>query len=114
MDTSEKKFTKLPSKLIRDGVYRSITFTDNLMLTIFEFTNGPWERADPFHSHVHEQVTYVADGEIIFYCEDQKDQHLKAGDVYAVPSGKKHTIKVLTEKVKLVDSFTPIRQDFLK
>jgi len=44
---------------------------------------------------------------------DESDQHLKAGDMFAVPSGKKHTIKLLTKEVRLVDSFTPIREDFI-
>jgi len=35
-----------------------------------------------------------------------------AGDMFAVPPEKKHTIKLLTEKVRLVDSFNPIREDF--
>jgi hypothetical protein len=38
---------------------------------------------------------------------------LKAGDMFEVPSGKLHTIKLLTEKARLVDSFSPIREDFL-
>jgi quercetin dioxygenase-like cupin family protein len=84
------------------------------MLTIIDFTNGPWNEPEPFHSHPHEQVTYVVRGEIIFYCEDRPEQHLKSGGVFAVPSGKKHTIKALTERVRLIDAFTPLREDFLK
>jgi len=38
---------------------------------------------------------------------------LKAGDVFCVPSGKQHTIKLLSEKARLVDSFNPIREDFI-
>ncbi|MGD2034275.1 MAG: cupin domain-containing protein [Bacteroidales bacterium] len=107
-------YTQLPGKQIKEGVYRSVIFTDNLMLTIIDFTNGPWDEPEPFHSHPHEQVSYVAAGEIIFYCENRPEQHLRAGDVFAVPSGEKHTVKVLTEKVRLIDSFNPIREDFLK
>ncbi|MBN1696925.1 MAG: hypothetical protein JW881_05385 [Spirochaetales bacterium] len=32
----------------------------------------------------------------------------------AVPSGKKHTVKILTERVRLIDSFHPVRGDFLE
>ena len=114
MSDSESKYILHPARQIKEGVYRSMIYTDNLMLTIIEFTNGPWNEPEPFHSHPHEQITYVAQGEIIFFCEDRTQQHLKAGDVFAVPSGKKHTIKVLTERVRLIDSFTPLREDFLK
>ena len=113
MKLSEEMFKKHPAIEIKKGVFRSFVYTKNLMLAIIDFTNGPWEEPETPHSHVHEQVSYVAEGEIIFYCENQPDQHLKAGDVYAVPSGKKHTVKLLTKKVRLVDSFNPVREDFL-
>ena len=50
---------------------------------------------------------------IIFYCEGEPEQHLKEGDMFAVPSGKNHTIKLLTREARLIDSFNPIREDFL-
>jgi quercetin dioxygenase-like cupin family protein len=83
------------------------------MMTVIDFTNGPWSEPDPPHSHVHEQITYVAEGEIIFFCDGEPDQKLKAGDMFSVPSGKEHTIQVLTKTVKLIDGFTPLRTEFL-
>ena len=114
MSVTIPKFTQQPSQKIKEGLYRSLIYADNLMLAIIDFTNGPWEKPEPYHSHPHEQATYVAEGEIIFYCEGEKDRHLKAGEMFAVPSGKKHTVKILTERVRLIDSFSPIREDFLK
>jgi len=107
------KFDEVPYTQVKEGVKRKLMMTDNLMIVLIDFSNGPWEIPDPPHSHPHQQTSYVAEGEIIFYCEDEPEQHLKAGDMYAVPSGKKHTIKLLTEKVRLVDSFYPVREDFL-
>ncbi len=89
-------------------------YTDNLMTAVIDFTNGPWQEPEPPHSHPHEQVSYIAEGEIIFYCEDEPDRYLKTGEMFAVSSGKKHTIKVLNEKVRIVDSFTPLRDEFLE
>ena len=108
------KFDEVPYEKVRDGLERKIIHTDNLMTVLIDFTDGPWDEPEPPHSHPHEQTSYVAEGEIIFYCEGQPDQHLKAGDMFAAPSGKKHTVKLLTPNVRLVDSFTPIREDFLK
>ena len=65
------------------------------------------------HFHVHEQATYVAAGEFIFFCEGEPEQKLSAGDMFWVPSNKKHTIQLLSKKVRLIDSFNPIREDFL-
>lgn len=108
------KFDEVPYEEVKEGLRRKIIYTKNLMNVLIDFSNGPWEEPEPPHSHPHEQTSFVAEGEIIFYCEDEPDQHLKAGDMFAVPSGKKHTIKLLTKKVRLVDSFNPVREDFLK
>ena len=69
-------------------------------------------RPDPPHSHPHEQVSYVAKGEILFLMDDQGTR-LGPGDMFLVSSGKPHSIQQLTEHVRLVDCFTPIREDFL-
>jgi len=98
---------------VKAGVDRSLIHGNDLMMAVIDFTNGPWSEPDPPHSHVHEQATYVADGEIIFFCEGEPDQHLKAGDRFFVPSNKKHTIQLLSARARLVDSFNPIRQEFL-
>lgn len=102
------------TSIVRDGVSRRLIHTDNLMMAVINFDNGPWEEPEPSHSHIHEQVTYVAEGEIIFFCEGEEEKHLAAGDMFAVPSGKRHTIQLLSASAKLIDSFTPIREEFLK
>ena len=107
------KFDDVPYEKVKEGLQRKIIHTNNLMSVLIDFTDGPWEEPDPPHSHPHEQTSYVAKGEIIFYCEGEPDQHLKAGDMFAVTSGKKHTVKLLTKEVRLIDSFTPIREDFV-
>ena len=107
------KFDDVPYEKVKEGLQRKIIHTKNLMTVLIDFSNGPWDEPEPPHSHPHEQTSYVAEGEIIFYCEGEPDLHLKAGDMFAAPSGKKHTIKLLTERVRLVDSFNPIREDFL-
>ncbi len=107
------KFDKTPYEKVKEGLERKIIHTKNLMTVLIDFSNGPWEEPDPPHSHPHEQISYVAEGEIIFYCEGEPDKHLKAGDMFAVPSGKMHSVKLLTKNVRLIDSFNPVREDFL-
>jgi quercetin dioxygenase-like cupin family protein len=107
------KFDDVPYETVREGLQRKIIHTDNLMNVLIDFSDGPWEEPEPPHSHPHEQTSYVAEGEILFLCEGEPDQHLKAGDMFAVPSGRPHTIQLLTKKARLVDSFNPLREDFL-
>ncbi len=107
------KFDNVSYEVVKEGLQRKIIHTDHLMTVLIDFTNGPWSGPEPPHSHPHEQTSYIAEGEIIFYCEGEEEQHLKVGDMFAVPPDKKHTIKVLTEHARLIDSFTPLRKDFL-
>jgi quercetin dioxygenase-like cupin family protein len=107
-------FDKVPYEKVRDGLSRKIIHTDNLMSVLIDFTDGPWDNPEPYHSHPHEQTSYIASGEIMFFCEGEKEQLLKAGDMFAVPPGFKHTIQLLTREARLIDSFTPLREDFLK
>ncbi len=83
------------------------------MTVIVEFSGGPMAAPEPYHSHPHEQICYIAEGEIFYLEEGEEPVQLKAGDLFAVASGKKHAIQLLTSTAKLIDSFNPIREDFL-
>jgi quercetin dioxygenase-like cupin family protein len=106
------RYDEMPATKIRDGAERRVGHTGNLMIVIVDFSDGPKDQPDPPHSHPHEQVSYVAAGEILFVMDGQRTR-LGPGDVFLVPSGKPHSIQQLTEHVRLVDCFTPIREDFL-
>lgn len=83
----------------------------------------PIEKADRFeiglfvflppHSHPHEQISYVVSGEVNLFIKD-KTIRLEPGDMFAVPPNVPHGIQLLSEKARLVDTFCPIREDFLK
>ena len=97
---------------IAEGRTRILAQTDRLMTAVIDFSDGPTNAPDPPHSHPHEQVTYVAEGEI-FFCVEGEKYHLCAGDLFTVPGNVPHSVQLLTDKVRLVDTFTPIREDFL-
>ena len=103
-----------PAEQFREGFSRRIVHTPNLMVVVIDIDNGPWSEADPLHSHPHEQITYVAEGEIIFLAEGDPPRKLGPGDLFAVPSGIPHSIQLLTTRAKLIDSFNPVREDFLR
>ena len=99
--------------VVKPGTTRRLLHTDNLMMVAIEFEGGPWDKPDPLHNHVHEQITYVAEGEVIFFCEGEPDQVLRKGDMVSIPSLKKHAIQLLSARAVLIDSFNPIREDFI-
>ena len=107
------KYSEMPAQIIREGAERRLGHTDNLMIVVVDFHDGPKQKPDPPHSHPHEQVSYVAEGEILFVMDGEQTR-LGPGDVFLVPSGVAHSIQQLTEHVRLVDCFTPIRKDFLE
>jgi quercetin dioxygenase-like cupin family protein len=106
-------YDETPTTELRPAVVRRMGHTGHLMMTIIDFGDGPKTQPDPPHSHAHEQVTYVAEGEILFVLEGQATR-LCPGDMFLVPSGKPHSIQQLTRHVRLVVCFTPIREDFLE
>ena len=91
---------------------RYLTHTNHLMMVVIDFNDGPTSEPDPPHHHPHEQVSYVVSGELIFFL-DGKPTTLGPGDMFTVPPDVPHTVQLLTEHVRLVDTFTPLRQDFL-
>jgi len=101
-------------EVVSAGLKRRIIRTGKLMTVVIDFTSGPWEKPDPFHSHPHEQITYVAAGELLFCSEGQEPERLKTGDLIAIPPNKPHSVQILSEHCRLIDSFHPIREDFLK
>lgn len=107
------KHQDTPRETIAPGRTRYLTHSDHLMMVVIDFNDGPATEPDPPHWHPHEQVTYVAAGDVLFFI-DGTPNPLTAGDMITVPSNVPHSIQLLSSHVRLVDTFTPIRQDFLK
>lgn len=97
---------------VNPNVTRKVTHLDDLLVAIVEFNNGPMAEPDPFHSHEHEQISYIAEGECLVLIGD-RTMKLGKGDIFAVPSNVPHSVQSLTSNLKLIDSFSPIREDFL-
>jgi len=104
---------KILEQRLSEDFKRTIVHLDNVMVVVCDFINGPMKEPDTLHSHTHEQISYVAEGELIFY-RDGKEHHLSKGDLITIPSGVKHCVKTLSKEARLIDSFSPIRKDFLK
>ena len=92
---------------------RYLGHTDRLMTVVIDFNDGPTAEPDPPHSHPHEQMSYVVAGELIVHIGDDTAQ-LGPGDMFTVPPDVPHTVQLLSGHVRLVDCFTPLREDFLK
>ena len=97
-------------KNVGEGTLRKVlAYSDNIMNVELKFEKGA---VGAMHKHPHEQIGYVIEGTLIYKEENKEDVALSAGDTYLVPSGVMHGIECLTE-VKLLDIFTPMREDFI-
>lgn len=112
-----KQFTLIdretPWTDVAPGVRRKLINTNNLMTVVVEFYDGPMKVPDPFHDHPHEQASYISEGELILFIKGVGEKKLQKGDLFAVPSGIPHTVQTLTKVVRIIDSFNPIRDEFL-
>ncbi|KMK67355.1 cupin domain-containing protein [Puniceibacterium sp. IMCC21224] len=81
----------------------------DLMMVVFCFNKA--KAVGALHDHPHVQSTYVASGRYRFSVGDASFE-VGPGDSFVVPSGVTHGC-VCIEPGKLVDCFTPRRDDFL-
>jgi quercetin dioxygenase-like cupin family protein len=105
----EKETPKTP---IGEKRTRYLTHSKDLMVVVIDFDDGPAAKPDEPHSHPHQQITYVAEGELLFFIEEERTR-LNTGDMIVIPPDTLHSVQPVSEHVRLVDTFSPIREDFL-
>lgn len=63
------------------------------------------------HSHPHEQMGMLLEGELDFFIGDER--HLmRPGDMWRIPGGVPHKAIAGDQPVKALDVFYPIREDY--
>ena len=91
------------------GVTRQVlSEAPELMVVSFDFEAGAEGK---LHNHPHVQSTYVEAGRFVFIV-DGNERELSPGDSLVVPSNAVHGCRCL-EAGRLIDTFTPRRDDFL-
>lgn len=65
------------------------------------------------HVHPHEQMTYCLEGEFVFHIGEET-KSMKPGDTVFMPPNILHNCELKTQKGRLLDIFTPIREDFVE
>jgi quercetin dioxygenase-like cupin family protein len=108
---SKVNFDEIQRVIAREGVDRRAFSGKSCMLVMN--TIEPF--AQPaLHSHPHEQITYILQGECDFTLGDEIFRMAK-GDVVLVPPGVRHTLRpVGKETILNLDVFSPVREDYLR
>lgn len=66
--------------------------------------------AFPEHRHVHEQITFIAEGSFELTVNG-KPLLLEANTALVIPSNTAHAGRALTD-CKIIDTFTPVREEY--
>jgi quercetin dioxygenase-like cupin family protein len=90
------------------GVDIFTTFGDSMMLSLVEFEPGAVVEE---HSHPHEQLGYMLEGEAEFIIGGQS-QMVRPGMMWRIPGGVKHKVIAGDRPVRALDVFHPIREDY--
>jgi quercetin dioxygenase-like cupin family protein len=104
MTNDLKKIT--PREVFPGFVGRFIN-TDSMTFAYWEIKKGS---ALPEHSHLHEQVVNMLEGEFEITLNG-KPNPLTAGMVLPIPSHAKHAGHAITD-CKILDVFYPVREDY--
>jgi len=92
------------------GVSRQILgYDSDIMMVKVYFSKGS---IGSLHSHPHQQVSYVLSGKFEVNIGG-KIEILESGDTFIAPSDVEHEVKCLKEGV-LIDTFSPMRKDFIE
>ena len=63
------------------------------------------------HSHPHEQVGMVLEGRAVFVIGGE-EKTLQPGDMFRIPGNVRHKVTALDQRVRALDIFYPIREDY--
>ncbi len=100
---------EIPWQDLGAGVQRKLFgYDDKLMLIKVKFETGG---IGQLHEHMHSQASFVESGIFEVTIGDEK-KILKAGDGYYAPPHVIHGV-VCQRAGVLIDSFSPLRKDFL-
>lgn len=101
---------KLPQMELFAGVRGGIVAGEKLMLSFLELAPGA---EIPEHSHPHEQAGLVLAGRLRFRI-GQEERVVGAGSAFVIPPNVAHWGTVEEGPVRVLDLFSPPREDYLE
>jgi quercetin dioxygenase-like cupin family protein len=108
------KVSDVKSLPLVHGVDLKLIAGDNTMLSFVTLEPGA---VVPFHSHPHEQMGTVLEGELVFYIGGSDEEHgriMRPGETWLVPGNTLHGARNASEKPCVaLDIFGPVREDYV-
>lgn len=94
-------------KEIRPGFFGRMIHGDSSSLAFWEIRKGSTLAE---HHHVHEQITYIQEGQLEMVIGGEK-YLLTPGSIHVIPSNVPHSAFAVTD-CRVIDSFAPARDDY--
>jgi quercetin dioxygenase-like cupin family protein len=91
-----------------EGVLMRAWWGERTMVNVLDMAPGC---AVPAHAHPEEQIGLVTEGLLVLVL-DGEEHRLGAGHAYTIPGGVRHSGAAGPEGCKVVDVFTPVREDY--
>ena len=95
-----------PKELV-PGITGYYAHGDSMTFGYIELKSGS---SVPMHQHVHEQITYIVEGELEMVIGGTNCL-LMAGMYHVIPSDTPHSAIAKTD-CKVIDAFCPVREDY--
>ncbi len=96
------------TKELAAGVLARTFWGERMLMAVVDLEPGA---EVPAHSHPHEQCGVVLEGELALTV-DGVEHRLKPGDVYVIPGGVVHSARAGDRPVRVVDVFSPVREEY--
>ena len=106
-----KYFCDLENREIKEalpGIDLRTFWGEKMLVSVVDLQPGA---EMPNHSHPHEQAGTIISGQLTFTI-DGETRLLKSGDAYIIPGGVFHGAIAGDEPVKVIDVFSPVREDY--
>ena len=97
----------IPVKQILPGFFGKTVHGESSSLIFWDIKKGSILTE---HAHIHEQITYIAEGEMEMVIGGIK-YLLTTGSVHVIPSLVPHSAVAITD-CRVIDSFAPARDDY--
>jgi quercetin dioxygenase-like cupin family protein len=97
-----------PAKELFPGIFTRTFWGDKILISMLDME----PHGDvPFHSHPHEQVGVVLEGELELTI-DGETRLLTPGQVFVIPGGVEHRARTYDKPAKAIDIFSPVREEY--
>ena len=90
-----------------DGIVGKIIHTDKMSMSFFNISKGA---VLPEHHHIHEQTSFIQEGEFQFTVNGET-KIVTAGNYINIGADVPHSAVALTD-CKVIDVFVPCREDY--